>query len=340
VRPIRTLACILGALLICHAPAGSAAPASYAKRDDVRQFIETMVERHGFKKRQLESMFAKVQAQPTVLRSMALAPESGRSWQSYRAMFVNPQRIEAGVRFWNRYGQQLERASAEFGVPEEIIMGIMGVETTYGRNMGNYRVIDTLTTLAFDSPTRGEFFRGQLESYLLFTRESKIDVFKMKGSYAGAIGIPQFMPGSYRQFAVDYDGDGRANLAESPADAIGSVGNFLRAHGWERGQAVAVRAEVTGDNWRALADAGQKPQFRAAELEVLGVKPMEKLDDSALYSLIELETSGQPSEFWLGSQNFYVLTRYNRASFYAIAVIELGRALKQEMTKSSQAIRE
>src|SRR5262249_17502254 len=161
--------------------------------------------------------------------------------------------------------------------------------TTYGRNMGTYRVIDALTTLAFDSPNRGEFFRGQLESYLLYARESKTDVFRMKGSYAGAIGIPQFMPGSYRKFAVDYDRAGRAALAASRADAIGSIGNFLRAHGWERGQAIAVRAEVGGDSWRPLAEAGQKPQFRAAELEALGVKAAEKLDDGALCSLIELE---------------------------------------------------
>src|SRR6185295_1844431 len=168
-----------------------------------------MVQKHGFSKKQLESVFSRVQSQPAVLKSMTLAPESSRAWQSYRAIFVNPQRIERGVQFWDRNAQVLERAAAEFGVPEEIILGIIGVETTYGRNMGSYRVIDTLTTLAFDSPNRGEFFRGQLESYLLYTRETRTDVFRMKGSYAGAIGIPQFMPGSYRRFALDYDGDGR-----------------------------------------------------------------------------------------------------------------------------------
>ena len=325
------------AALLAAAPPGpaSAAPASYARRDDVRQFIAAMVQKHGFTKKQLESVFGRVQPQPAVLKSMTLAPESSRAWQSYRAIFVNPQRIEAGVRFWNRHAEALERASAEFGVPEEIVLGIIGVETTYGRNMGSYRVIDALTTLAFDSPNRGEFFRAQLESYLLYTRETKTDVFRMKGSYAGAIGIPQFMPGSYRRFAIDYDGDGRKDLAESPADAIGSVANYLREHGWQRGQAVAVPAAVHGPAARLLVDSGFKPLYRAADLASFGVKPARGLEDDTPVALIELESPAQPSEYWVGLQNFYVLTRYNRASFYGIAVLELGRAVKEARAQAA-----
>jgi membrane-bound lytic murein transglycosylase B len=268
---------------------------------------------------------------------MTLAPESSRAWQSYRAIFVNAQRIDAGVRFWNRHAEALERASAEFGVPEEIILGIIGVETTYGRNMGSYRVIDALTTLAFDSPNRGEFFRSQLESYLLYTRETQTDVFRMKGSYAGAIGIPQFMPGSYRRFAIDYDGDGRRDLAESPADAIGSVANFLREHGWQRSQTVAVPAAVDGPAARLLVDSGFKPLYRAADLPSFGVKPLRDLDSDTPVSLIELESPSQPSEYWVGLQNFYVLTRYNRAGFYGIAVLELGRAVKEARAQQAPA---
>jgi peptidoglycan lytic transglycosylase B len=326
---------LVAALMLAAAPASGAA--SYAKRDDVRQFISAMVQKHGFTKRQLESVFARVQAQPGVLKSMTLAPESSRAWQSYRAIFLNPQRIDAGVRFWSRHAEALERASAEFGVPEEVILGIIGVETTYGRNMGSYRVIDTLTTLAFDSPNRGEFFRSQLESYLLYTRETKTDVFRMKGSYAGAIGIPQFMPGSYRRFAVDYDGDGRKDLAESPADAIGSVANFLREHGWQRGQMAAVPATVTGPAARLLVDSGVKPLYRAADLPSFGVKPVRDLDADTLCSLIELESPSQPSEYWVGLQNFWVLTRYNRAVFYGVAVLELGRAVKEAKASQSAA---
>jgi peptidoglycan lytic transglycosylase B len=337
VRFLRAIAaCAALCTVVLPAPAW-APPASYARRDDVRQFIAAMVQKHGFSRKHLESVFNRVQPQPAVLKSMTLAPESSRAWQSYRAIFVNPQRIDAGVQFWNRHALALERAAAEFGVPEEVILGIIGVETTYGRNMGSYRVIDTLTTLAFDSPSRGEFFRGQLESYLLYTRETKTDVFRMKGSYAGAIGIPQFMPGSYRQFAVDYDGDGRKDLADSPADAIGSVANFLRQHGWQRGQEAAVPAEVSSPSARLLVDSGFKPLYRAADLPSFGVKPAHPLDDDTLCALIELESPAQPSEYWVGLQNFHVLTRYNRASFYGIAVLELGRAVKEARTRQAAA---
>jgi membrane-bound lytic murein transglycosylase B len=337
---MRLTQAIAACAALCFAAASafaSAAPAPYAKRDDVKQFIAAMVQKHGFSKKQLESVFNRVQSQPAVLKSMTLAPESSRAWQSYRAIFVTPQRIERGVQFWDRHAQALERAAAEFGVPEEIILGIIGVETTYGRNMGSYRVIDTLTTLAFDSPNRGEFFRGQLESYLLYTRETKTDVFRMKGSYAGAIGIPQFMPGSYRRFALDYDGDGRTDLAESPTDAIGSVANYLREHGWQRGQEVAIPAEVASPSARLLVDSGFKPLYRAADLPSFGVKPARSLDDDTLCALIELESPAQSSEYWLGLHNFYVLTRYNRASFYGIAVLELGRAVKDARARSVAA---
>jgi peptidoglycan lytic transglycosylase B len=330
-------AALVAALALAAAQAPASAAASYAKREDVRQFISTMVQKHGFSKKRLESVFARVQAQPAVLKSMTLAPESSRAWQSYRAIFLDPQRIDAGVRFRSRHAEALERASAEFGVPEEIILGIIGVETTYGRNMGSYRVIDTLTTLAFDSPNRGEFFRAQLESFLLYTRETRTDVFRMKGSYAGAIGIPQFMPGSYRQFAVDYDGDGRKDLADSPADAIGSVANFLREHGWQRGQGVAVPATVTGSAARLLVDSGVKPLYRAADLPSFGVKPARDIDDDTLCSLIELESPAQPSEYWVAMHNFWVLTRYNRAVFYGVAVLELGRAISEARAAQSAA---
>ena len=325
---MKRLIALAMACLALFAAAAQAAP-SYGGRADVDRFIAMMVETHGFKKRQLQAVFRKVEPQPGVIKAMTLAPESSQSWQTYRALFVNAKRIDAGVQFWNRYAGTLERAAAEFGVPEEVIVGIIGVETTYGRNMGTYRVIDALTTLAFDSPTRNEFFRGQLESYLLFTRDAKIDVFRVKGSYAGAIGIPQFMPGSYRRFALDYDGDGRADLAESPVDAIGSIGNFLRAHGWVPGQPVAVPARASGESWRSLVQSGSRARFRARELAWFGITPAVALDEESPCSLIELGTQGQPSELWVGLRNFDVLTQYNKASFYAIAVLELGRSMRE-----------
>ena len=198
----------------------------------------------------------------------------------------------------------------------------------YGRNTGNYRVIDALTTLAFDYPPRAEFFRGELENFLLYARDAGIDTLGLKGSYAGAIGIPQFMPGSYRRYAVDHDGDGRQDLSGSFADAIGSVANFLRAHGWEAGQPVAFAARVQGQNYRKLVDAGIKPTYRYGDLSEFGVSAAAESAADAPCALIELETPGEASEYLVGLTNFYVLTRYNRSSMYAAAVLELARAVK------------
>ncbi len=315
------------ALALQMTPAGAEPPA-YLQRKDVAQFIDEMAQKHGFTRKELGRVFGQAQFQPAIIKAMERPPESPlSSWQFYRALFLNPQRVEAGVQFWNQHAEALGRAATEFGVPGEIIVAIIGVETVYGRNVGAYRVIDALATLAFDYPKRAEFFKEELENYLLFTREMRIDPLVVKGSYAGAIGIPQFMPGSYRRFAVDYDGDGRADLATSPADAIGSVGNFLRAHGWARGEPVAFGAQVTGEGWRKLVDAGITPVYRAADLPGFGVKLAVPLTSDTLCALIELETQGQPSDFRVTLQNFFVLTRYNRSSFYATAVLDLAAEL-------------
>lgn len=318
------------AMLLVAAPGASAATGNYAQRDDVRQFIAHMAERHGFTHRALSHLFGRVQYQGSIVRAMTAPAEApAKSWQAYRALFVNRERIEAGLRFRERNAAALARAEHEFGVPAAIVVAILGVETQYGRNTGTYRVMDALTTLAFDFPRRGEFFRSELEQFLLNAREIGIDALSVRGSYAGAIGIPQFMPGSYRRFAVDYDGDGLPDLTQSAADAIGSVANFLRAHGWEAGSPIAVPAQVSGETYRTLADAGIKPQYRVADLPAFGVGPAEPLPQEAACALIELETPGQPPEYWVGLQNFYALTRYNRSSFYAVAVIELARAIAQ-----------
>ena len=193
-------------------------------------------------------------------------------------------------------------------------------------------MIDALSTLAFDYPKRADFFRAELENYLVFTREMRIDALRVKGSYAGAIGIPQFMPGSYRRFALDYDGDGHIKLATSAADAIGSIGNFLKSHGWARGEPVAFGAEVKGEDWRKLADTGVAPAHRAADLPGFGVKPAVPLPSDTLCALIELETPGQPSEFRVTLRNYFVLTRYNRSNLYASAVLDLAAELARART--------
>jgi membrane-bound lytic murein transglycosylase B len=308
-----------------HATVAWSQSSSYPNRKDVKEFVAEMAKRHGFSKRELNRVLGQAQYQPAIVRAMEQPPESAlASWQAYRSIFIKPERIEAGAQFWNRNAGALKRAEAEYGVPEDVIIGIIGVETTFGKNIGTFRVIDALATLAFDYPKRGAYFRGELEHYLVFSRERKIDPLKMKGSYAGAIGIPQFMPGSFRRFAVDFDGDGQINLATSPADAIGSIGNFLKSHGWVRGQPVAISAQVSGDGWRKLAESGIVPETRFSDLPGYGVKVAADLPEDTLCALIELESPGQASDVRVTLKNFFVLTRYNRSNLYAAAVLDLA----------------
>ena len=317
-------------LALVFPPAYAANTATrYAGRSDVREFINEMVEKHGFVKRELRKLFSRARFQPSIIAAITPPSEPhAKSWQAYRALFLTPQRIEAGVAFSERHRPALAYAAALYGVPEEIIVAIIGVETVYGRNTGNYRVIDALSTLAFDYPPRAEFFRGELENYLLYARDAGIDTLALKGSYAGAIGIPQFMPGSYRRYAVDLDGDGRQDLSGSFADAIGSVANFLKAHGWQTGEPVAYPAQVQGENFRSLVDAGIKPAYRYGDLANFGVSAEGEAGADASCALIELTTPDEASEYLVGFTNFYVLTRYNRSSMYAAAVLELAQAVK------------
>jgi membrane-bound lytic murein transglycosylase B len=306
-----------------------AAGGQYAERDDVRQFIAEMVDKHGFVRKELRTLLSKARFQPTIIKAITPPIEPrAKSWQAYRALFLTPQRIEAGIAFREERHAALARAVELYGVPEEIIVAIIGVETVYGRNTGSYRVIDALSTLAFDYPPRAEYFREELENYLLFARDAGIDTLGLKGSYAGAIGIPQFMPGSYRRYAVDLDGDGKQDLSGSFADAIGSVANFLKAHGWEAGQPVAYSAQVQGENYRKLVDAGIKPTYRCGDLADFGVRAGGEAKADAPCALIELATPGEASEYLAALTNFYVLTRYNRSSMYAAAVLELAQAVK------------
>jgi membrane-bound lytic murein transglycosylase B len=268
-----------------------------------------------------------------ILQAISAPAESTRSWREYRDMLLTERRLAGGVEFWNKHRQALERAEREYGVAPEYIVAIIGVETLYGRNTGRWRIIDALATLAFDYPPRADFFRQELASYLLLARDEGINVFAMRGSYAGAFGIPQFMPGSARRYAVDFDGSGAIDLHRSPVDAVGSVANFLNRHGWQPGGEAMFEAQVQGDGYRAFADGRLEPKYPIAELLRAGVEavalPEELAGEPA--ALIELASAGYSSEFRLGLQNFYVLTRYNRSAFYAAAVAELAKALRQAM---------
>jgi len=302
---------------------------SYAGRPEVEAFVRDLAQRHGLVESELKRVFAQAQRLDPVLEAIARPAERVLSWEEYRALLVSERRIAEGVEFWKKYPRTLRRAQRRYGVPPEYVVAILGVETFYGRNTGNWRVVDALTTLAFDYPPRARFFRAELEHYLLMAREAGLDVFSVRGSYAGAIGIPQFMPSSARAYAVDFDGNGRIDLEKSRSDAIGSVANFLKLHGWQRDADVLLDARVTGEAWRAYADGRFEPRHSLAELREAGVEFDSPQPAGASVGLIELASAERPSDYRVGLRNFYVITRYNRSSLYAAAVADLARELKK-----------
>jgi membrane-bound lytic murein transglycosylase B len=318
----------LALLALAPCTAAFAEPAApYTGRPEVKAFVRDLVERHGFAERELARLFTHVKRQDAVLTAIQLRPSGVRSWTDYRAAFVNQERVQGGLKFWNRHRATLARARTGFGVPEEVIVAILGIETFYGRRTGHWRVIDSLATLAFDYPPRAPYFRAELENFLLFARDRRLDVLTVRGSYAGAIGIPQFMPGTYRRYAIDFDGDGACDLRDA-ADAIGSVANFLKQHGWRRGEPALLDAQVSGADLSAYADGGLRPRYSVEELESAGAHAygVAPADERAV--LVELQTPGLASEFRIGFHNFWVITRYNHSAFYASAVIDLARTLR------------
>jgi membrane-bound lytic murein transglycosylase B len=334
---IASLSLAFGQLAIAAKPAKQAqAQRTYADRADVDVFINDMVEKHQFIAEELKTLFSKAHYLDYVPRLMNPAPPGfKRSWAVYRARFTDALRVREGIKFWNTHAKTVKEASEKYGVPEEIIIGIIGVETIYGRITGDVRVIDALSTLTFDYPRRAEYFRGELENYLLFARENKFDLFEVRGSFAGAIGIPQFMPGSIRRYATDFNGDGVIDLRNSPEDAIGSVAKFLADHGWERGAPTHFAASLIkqeDQNQSAeianLIAAGLTPKFTKSEIEIAGFSATSSPSGDRKYALIDLPNGDNPTSYYLGPQNFFVITRYNRSSFYAMAVIELGQVIK------------
>lgn len=323
----------LGALAAALCTASAAAQPGFVERPAVQSFIGEMSARHGFVGKELETLFGRARVDPDVIRLITPKPRGERSWQAYRANFLNERRILAGARFWSSNARILARAESRFGVPADIIVAIIGIETEYGRNTGTFRVVDALATLAFDYPPRADFFRSELEQFLLFVREEGRNVLGLKGSYAGAMGIPQFMPGSYRRFAIDFDGDGSRDLLGSPADAIGSVANFLKEHGWAHGQPIAFPASTTGDAYGTFVDGRVKPRHRASTLRDAGITFSSDAAPDTLCVLIELDSPDAAPEHWVGVHNFYVLTRYNRSTFYAIAVLELAYEIRAARSK-------
>ncbi|HEX6733504.1 MAG TPA: lytic murein transglycosylase B [Azonexus sp.] len=325
------------ALAALSAPtfAGAEQPA-FADEPAVVDFARDLEQRHGFNSAELLGQFAQTRPNARVLQ--LIQPPSSpqqRSWERYRPRFLNDRRIDGGARFWQDNLTTLVRARAFYGVPEEIVVAIIGVETEYGRNTGGFSVLEALATLAFHYPRRAEFFRTELEQFLLLARENRLDPLAVKGSFAGAIGIPQFMPGSQRRYGIDFDGDQRVDLSGSVEDAIGSVARFLEQHGWQAGQPIAVPASVPGAPDPALIEAGIRPSLPVSQLRNQGI--IAAADPQAVVTLVDLVSPGKATEYWLGFDNFYVITRYNRSSFYAMSVFQLAEAIRQRMPAELRA---
>ncbi len=316
------------------APFPPAVPTNFAERLEVQRFVDTLVEKHGFDKAALLGLFRQARFEPEVLKAILPPPTpAARSWQAYRARFIETRRIKKGLAFWKAHDAALRRATQTYGVPAEIIVAIIGIETFYGGNTGHYQTFSALSTLAFNYPPRADLFRRELEELLLLARERKLDPLTYTGSFAGALGLPQFLPSSLRHYAVDFDGDGVIDLTGDAQDAIGSVASFLSQHGWQKGGSVALATRVTGTRYTELADGRVDPQFTPSDLKAHGIKAAQPLATDTKLALVDLATPGKPTEYWLGFANFYTLTRYNRSSFYAMSVYQLGEKLRKGDTK-------
>lgn len=296
----------------------------YRAHPDFPAFAERMMREHGYSATELDEIFTGVTKQQRILDAIS-TPAEGKDWHEYRPIFLTDARIDAGVKFWNDNEHILARAEETHGVDREIIVAIIGVETFYGRIAGSWRVIDALATLGFDYPPRQRFFAGELEEFLLLVREEDIDVTSVSGSYAGAMGGGQFIPSSYRHYAVDFDGDGKRDLWNSWADIIGSVANYLSRHGWRENELVAAPA-ATGKPASELPDKQGMTQATAGELRGKGLVFSRSISDDTKLRLVGLQHEDE-LVYWVGLHNFGVINRYNRSPLYAMAVIDLARAI-------------
>lgn len=296
----------------------------------VMPFVADMQQEHGFNADYVLRLLAAAERKQPILDAISRPAERVRPWHEYRAIFMTEQRLQRGLAFWDEHAEALQRAEQTYGVEAEVIVAIIGVETFYGGNKGSHRVIDALTTLGFDYPPRADFFRRQLMAYLVLTREQQMDPLALSGSYAGAMGYPQFIPSSYQVFAVDFDQDGKVDIWNNPVDAIGSVANYFKEHGWQHGQPVAVRASVQGDGYSEGITLNESLQARrtVAELRTLGWQPEVALADQQAVMSFEFDAGGQ-MQHWIGLDNLYAITRYNHSVMYAMVVHQLAQQLRE-----------
>ena len=298
----------------------------YVQRADVKDFIDEVVEQHNFDRAFLEDRFSTAQRLDSVLEAIARPAEKRLTWKQYRPIFVTSKRSEKGKIFLAEHKDTLQRAEKEFGVPAEIITAIIGVETYYGKRTGSYTVFDSLTTLGFDYPPRSKFFKSELKEFLLLSKEEKISVDDMTGSYAGAMGMPQFISSSYRNYAIDFDGDGKRDLWNSVPDVIGSVANYFSEHGWKKGETILHPASISDDS--IVKEKNElKPYVTVGQLKQQGVVISRALDEKDEATLLKFDGK-RGEEYWVGLDNFYVITRYNHSAMYSMAVFQLSEKIK------------
>jgi len=324
---------LLGALIMPLAAAVEITDGDYRGRADVGEFIERLAGQTDYTEQELADLFSTVKKQGHLFAQLDKPAEKVLDWYQYRPIFIKDRRIELGVKFWREHRELLSRVSEKYGVPPEIIVAIIGVETFYGNHKGNDPVFDSLVTLAFDYPPRAAFFSVELREFLLLVKEQGFDARELRGSYAGAMGMPQFISSSYRAYAVDFDGDGQVNLFDSVADIAGSVANYFARHGWERGGKVARPLDLGDGHSVSTFEPGVKPEYRWGDLKRAGLSSQFEIGEDTPVALIELGQRDH-SEYWAGFQNFYVITRYNHSELYAMAVYQLAKLISHQYKKT------
>jgi membrane-bound lytic murein transglycosylase B len=332
-RAYKPLVCVASvvAIALTVTPSGFAQTSNFVElKPEVEQWVLRMAREHQFDAIKLRNMVVQFKPNKTIIKAFN-TPATSKPWHYFENLYVTESRIDGGAAFWNEYAELLQRARVKYGVPEEIVTSIIGIESLYGKHTGHFQVADALYTLGFEVPRRSQFFQGQFEHFLLLTRENGFDPLELKGSFAGAMGIPQFIPSSYRDYAVDFDGDGRTDLWNSVADAVGSVANYLSRFGWNDGGQVVVRAKMSAAAPDNLESLGVKPSLTMKEFRARGVEPDGNVADDTDGGFFVLEDKQGP-QYWISLNNFYVITRYNRSKNYAMAV----HLLAQEIARRRQ----
>jgi membrane-bound lytic murein transglycosylase B len=324
-------------MLACIFAHPAFADTTLTDRKDVQQFIQMMVKKYKFNKSNLISLFQQVELRPQVIQQIN-QPNETKPWHVYQLLFVSEWRIKHGVEFWNKYENALERAEKTYGVPASIIVATIGVETKYGQKTGDYRIMDSLSSLGFSDSRRAPYFRSELEQFLLLTREQHVDPLKIRGSYAGAIGQPQFMPSSYRHYAVNFSKSGTTDLMNNEVDVIGSIANYYSKHGWKFNQPIVTEAKTFGTRYKYLFESNKdKTAFTISELAYYGIMPKSSdVDTSYKVKVLELENRFR-NEYWLTYHNFDVIKRYNTNSLYAMAVYQLSSYIEELRNRTNHA---